>query len=218
MPELATIVKYILIAIPILFAITLHEVAHGWVAKQNGDDTAASLGRLSINPIKHIDPIGTVVVPIVLLYFFGAPFGWAKPVPVNWNKLQKPKRDMALVALAGPLANLFMLIIWAIILKLADSMGADWWNLSQIIIYIANIGILINAVIMILNLIPIPPLDGSRVVSSLIPDRWAAAYSKIEPYGILIVVVLMISGVLGKLLLPAVNSVSDIVISFLALF
>ena len=217
MPEAAVIIKYILIAIPILFAITLHEVAHGWVAKQNGDNTAASLGRLSINPIKHIDPVGTVIVPILLLYFFGAPFGWAKPVPVNWNKLNKPKRDMALVALAGPAANLIMMIVWAIILKLADSMSAEWWNLSQSIIYIANIGILINAVIMILNLIPIPPLDGSRVVSSLIPDRWAAAYSRIEPYGIVIVLVLMLTGVLGKFLLPTVYLISDLVISLLAL-
>lgn len=218
MPELATIVKYLLIAIPILYAITIHEVAHGWVAKINGDNTAASLGRLSLNPIKHVDPIGTVVVPLVLLYFFGAPFGWAKPVPVNWNNLHKPKRDMAFVALAGPLANLMMLIVWALILKLADSLSTDWWHISQIIIYMAKIGILINIVVMVLNMIPIPPLDGSRVVSSLIPDNWANTYAKVEPYGIVIVVVLMISGVLGKLLLPTVFSVSDFVISLLAMF
>ena len=217
MPDISTIVMYALFAIPILYAITLHEVAHGWVAKLNGDDTAASLGRLSINPIKHIDPIGTIAVPIVLMYFFGAPFGWAKPVPVNWNNLKKPKRDMAFVAIAGPLSNLFMLLLWAVIFKIADSLGPDWWNVSQVIIQIAKIGILINTVIMILNMIPIPPLDGSRIVSSLIPDRWAVAYARIEPYGIALVIVLMITGVLGKILLPTVYMISDMVISILAM-
>lgn len=217
MIEIATIIKYVLIAIPIVFAVTLHEVAHGWIAKVNGDDTAASLGRLSINPLKHIDPIGTVLVPVVLLYVFGTPFGWAKPVPVNWTKLNKPKRDMAFVAAAGPIANLLMLIFWAVVFKIADSFGSDWWNISQIIIYIANIGILINAVIMVLNLIPIPPLDGSRIVSSLMPDKLSQSYSRIEPYGIIIVIVLMISGVLGKILMPTIYAVSDAVISILAI-
>ncbi len=217
MLEIAIIIKYVFIAIPIVFAVTIHEVAHGWVAKINGDNTAASLGRLSINPIKHIDPIGTVLVPVILMYLFGTPFGWAKPVPVSWNKLNKPKRDMAFVAAAGPIANLMMLIFWAIIFKLADGFSVDWWNVSQIIIYIANIGILINAVIMILNLIPIPPLDGSRIVSSLMPDKFSETYSRIEPYGIVIVIVLMVSGVLGKVLMPTIYAVSDTVISILAI-
>ncbi len=216
MPDVSFILKIFLVAFPILYAITLHEIAHGWVAKQAGDNTAASLGRLSINPIKHIDPVGTVLVPAVLMYFFGAPFGWAKPVPVNWNNLKHPKRDMALVALAGPFANLLMLIFWAIVLKLADSLGTEWWQVSQIIIYMANIGIIINAVIMVLNLIPIPPLDGSRVVSSLIPDKWSSLYARVEPFGIMIVIVLMLSGNLGKILMPMVDGLTNMVFSILA--
>ena len=218
MSEFTVIIQYFFVALAILYAITLHEIAHGWVAKQSGDTTAADLGRLSLNPIKHIDPIGTVVVPITLLITFGAPFGWAKPVPVNWQRLKHPKRDMALVAIAGPLANLMMLIFWAIILTTADKLSGEWWNVSQMIIYIANIGILINAVIMVLNMLPIPPLDGSRIVSSLIPNQWSKQYSKIEPYGIGVVILLMVTGVLGDILMPTVKVVSDVVISIIAKF
>ncbi len=192
-------------------------MAHGWVAKQLGDSTASSLGRLSLNPIKHVDPIGTIIVPAVLFYFFSAPFGWAKPVPVNWNNLNKPKQDMAWVALAGPGANLLMLIFWGIVLKLADKLGGDWWTVGQFFIYMANIGIWINLVIMLLNLLPIPPLDGSRVVSSLLPVRWEHNYAKIEPIGIAIVLLLFLSGYLFKILTPVVSGFHELVFKLLAM-
>lgn len=211
------ILQIILFAVPILYAITLHEVAHGWVAKQLGDNTATSLGRLSLNPVKHVDPIGTILVPAVLFHFFNAPFGWAKPVPVNWNNLHNPKQDMAWVALAGPAANLLMLLFWGLALKLADSLGGDWWDVGQFLISMANIGIWINLVIMFLNLLPIPPLDGSRVVYSLLPGSWAMMYARIEPVGIAIVLLLFASGYLFSILSPIVIGFHDLVFKLLAL-
>ncbi|NYT25532.1 site-2 protease family protein [Alcaligenaceae bacterium] len=192
-------------ALPVLFGITLHEAAHGYVARMFGDPTAWQAGRISLNPVRHIDPIGTIVVPLVLLFSTkmmgggGLLFGWAKPVPVDWSRLRNPKRDMAWVALAGPASNLVMAIIWAIGLRLLAESGAgasDFWVRMTIA------GVQVNLILMALNLVPLPPLDGGRIVCSLLPDRLAYQYSRIEPYGILILILLMLTGMLWFLLEP----------------
>jgi Zn-dependent protease len=177
-------------------------VAHGWVAKKLGDPTAMMLGRLTLNPLKHIDPIGTIVVPVALLLTTGFMFGWAKPVPVTWANLRNPKRDMALVAVAGPASNLLMAIGWALIMKLGYTLGGTFDWLAWPLVKMAEIGIIINLILMILNLLPVPPLDGGRVLSGLLPGPWAWKLSRIEPYGLIIMVVLMVTGMLGKILLP----------------
>lgn len=192
-------------ALPVLFGITLHEAAHGYVARLFGDPTAYLAGRISLNPVRHIDPMGTIVVPLVLLFSTkllgggGLLFGWAKPVPVDWGKLRNPKRDMLWVALAGPASNLIMAIIWALGLRLLAGTGAsqgDFW------VQMTIAGIQINLVLMALNLFPVPPLDGGRIVFSLLPGRMAWQYSRIEPYGMLIIIVLMMTGILWTFLQP----------------
>lgn len=190
-------------ALPVLFAITLHEVAHGWVAKKFGDKTAHSLGRLSLNPIKHIDPVGTILVPIALIVTTGYAFGWAKPVPVNFNLLRNPKQDMVWVAAAGPIANILMTVFWAIILFVTiENASAD--NFAEFFVYMSMAGIFINLVLMVLNLLPIPPLDGGRVLSGLVSNSFSNLLSKIEPYGLFILIGLMFLGMLNKLVfLPA---------------
>jgi Zn-dependent protease len=192
-------------ALPVLFAITVHEVAHGWVAKKLGDPTAMMLGRLTLNPLKHIDPIGTVLVPLGLVLMGGFIFGWAKPVPVTWDNLKNPKRDMALVALAGPLANLVMAFGWALIMKVGFMLGDDFSWLAWPLIYMGGAGIAINGVLMLLNLLPVPPLDGGRVMAGLLPGPWAWKLSRIEPYGLMIMVGLMVTGMLGKILGPPLH-------------
>ena len=205
MPDLNEIVQKLAIwALPVLFAITLHEVAHGWVARYLGDNTAAQQGRLSLNPIKHIDPVGTILVPGVLLLLGGFLFGWAKPVPVDFRNLRNPKKDMALVAIAGPAVNLVMAIGWALLLKIALGQPHEeglWLGLAQMGIA----GITINIILMVLNLLPMPPLDGGRVAVGLLPMKQAIALSKIEPYGMVILIVLMFTGVLSKILGPLVG-------------
>ncbi|MCI0749753.1 MAG: site-2 protease family protein [Nevskiales bacterium] len=191
-------------ALPVLFAITLHEVAHGWVARALGDDTAARLGRLSVNPLKHVDPIGTVLVPAVMLMLGGILFGWAKPVPVVAGRLRHPRRDMALVAIAGPLANLAMAFAWGLLLKLAASQNAHagvWLGVQLM----ATAGVVINLVLMVLNLLPLPPLDGGRVLNGFLPEPWARTVDRLERYGLLILVVLLATGVLGHLLYPMIT-------------
>lgn len=205
MPAEFSLVQTIAIwALPVLFAITLHEVAHGYVARRLGDPTAASLGRLSLNPLRHVDPVGTVVVPIVLLLLSklmggGFLFGWAKPVPVDYRRLRNPRRDMAIVAAAGPAANLAMALGWGLLLRLALAMNTDeglWLGVQ----YMAVAGIAVNLVLMVLNLIPLPPLDGGRVLAGLLPLPLALRYAKLEPYGLLIVVGLLASGLLSKIM------------------
>ncbi|MEW5756698.1 MAG: site-2 protease family protein [Pseudomonadota bacterium] len=192
--------------LPLLFGITVHEVAHGWVAKQLGDPTAMMLGRLTLNPIKHIDPIGTLLVPGILLILGGFVFGWAKPVPVTYENLRHPRRDMALVAVAGPASNLLMALIWALIAKVGFMlMGPDTNWLAVPLILMGGTGVTFNLVLMVLNMLPIPPLDGGRIVSSLLPPPLAWKYGQIEPFGFIILIALIATQVLGKILAPAVG-------------
>lgn len=189
--------------LPVLFAVTLHEAAHGYAAKRLGDTTAQMLGRLSINPLRHIDPIGTVLVPVTLLLLHtGFLFGWAKPVPVNFNNLNHPRRDMALVAAAGPGANLLMALAWAVVMKLGLWLAASGSSFAVPLALMGQAGIAINLILMILNLLPIPPLDGGRVLSGLVPPTWADRLDRVEPYGLIILVVLLVSGALGWVLGP----------------
>ncbi len=206
-------------ALPLLFAITVHEVAHGYVAFKLGDPTAKRLGRLTLNPVKHIDPIGTIVVPLVLLVASGFQFafGWAKPVPVTWTNLKSPRRDMALVAIAGPATNLVMAFGWGAIAKVAQLTGGPSHNFTLLLMLMGTAGILINLMLMILNLIPIPPLDGSRILSSLLPPKMALLLSRVEPYGLIILVVLIFSGLLRKVLVPSVFLVFGLIASFFGL-
>lgn len=206
-PELSSYQVFAIAVIPTLFAIVLHEVAHGWVAYRLGDSTAFMLGRLSLNPLKHIDPIGTILVPALLIFTVGFAFGWAKPVPINWRNLHHPKRDIALVAAAGPFANLLMAFGWALVAKIADLLPANFALISEPLTYMAVFGILINTVLMVFNLVPIPPTDGGRVATSLLPPRMASVVSKVEPYGMFILLALMVSGLLWQAIGPIINSI-----------
>jgi len=188
--------------IPILFAITVHEVAHGWVAKHCGDPTAAFAGRLTLNPLKHIDPVGTVIVPLALILFTGFAFGWAKPVPVAFNNLNKPRRDMILVAVAGPISNLAMALGWALLGSVTQALGGFDALVGQWVLGMCVWGIQINVILAVFNLLPIPPLDGGRVLAGLLPPRMASVLDGIEPFGFMIVVLLMVTGTLWVLLDP----------------
>lgn len=197
--ELDLVQKIAVWALPVLFAITLHEVAHGWAARLLGDRTAEMLGRLSPNPLRHVDPVGTVLVPAVLLAIGGFLFGWAKPVPVNMNNLRNPRRDMALVALAGPMSNFVMALAWGLLLRVAldqDAQEGLWMGIQAM----AQAGVLINLVIGVLNLLPLPPLDGGRILNGLLPRALSLRYEKLEPYGLFIVVGLLATGWLSKIL------------------
>ena len=206
-----TIIQVITVAaLPLLFAITLHEAAHGWIASKFGDQTAMMMGRVSLNPAKHIDPLGTVIIPMTMLILGGFIFGWAKPVPVTWQNLRNPKRDMAFVAIAGPAANFLMAIFWAMIAKICMlTLGGatnEILKTTMTFLYLAaNFGITINCVLLVLNLLPIPPLDGSRVVSSVLPPHAAYLYAKVEPYGIWILLALLVFGILGQILWPPIK-------------
>jgi len=203
--SLATIVLW---AVPVVFAITLHEAAHGYVAKLFGDQTAWMLGRVTANPIKHIDPIGTILVPGMLVLVAAmthAPafiFGWAKPVPVNFGNLRNPKRDMFWVAGAGPFANFVMALGWGFLLKSATTGGL---LASNGLVEMAGAGIQINLMLMALNLLPILPLDGGRIAVSLLPHSLANGYARLEPYGFMVVILLLATGVLGDLMRPILH-------------
>lgn len=208
--QLSTFQLFTIAILPTLFAIVVHEVSHGWVAKQLGDNTAYAAGRLTLNPFRHIDPIGTILVPAILILTVHFAFGWAKPVPIDWRNLRHPKRDIALVAAAGPGANLLMAIIWALLVKLGTFLPHDLF-LRTPLIYMGLFGILINAVLLVFNLVPIPPTDGGRILISLLPPRIAWRVAKIEPYGMFILVGLMLTGVLWELIGPVISSVMMII-------
>jgi len=193
------------IALPVLFAITVHEAAHGWVASRFGDQTARMLGRVTFNPLKHIDPVGTVIVPLATFLLTGFLFGWAKPVPINIGNLHHPRRDMALVALAGPGANLAMAILWGLVINLSLALwDASQW-LALPLVYMGAAGVLVNMLLMMLNLLPLLPLDGGRVLNALLPPPLAAKYTRLEPYGLILLLVLLVTGALATVLVPLIE-------------
>ena len=194
-----------LAGIPVLFAITLHEAAHGYVARHFGDMTAYQAGRISLNPLRHIDPVGTVLLPLLTLWMGGILFGWAKPVPVNFSALRNPKKDMLWVAIAGPASNLVMALGWALIYKMGLLFPENYF--AEPMLGMAMWGIKINVVLMVLNLLPLPPLDGGRVAVSLLPHRQAFQLAKIEPYGMFILIFLAITPVLSLILSPLIGLV-----------
>lgn len=202
MLELSIVQKIAIWILPVLFAITIHESAHAFVAARLGDTTAKMLGRLSFNPLKHIDLIGTILVPIftLILSQFSFVFGWAKPVPINSNQFKKPRRDLALATAAGPLSNLIMAFLWALCLKIGAMLNPASSNLALFMILSGQAGIIINLLLAYLNLLPILPLDGGRIMSSLLPIRQAMQYQKTEPYGIFILLILIFTGVVGWLI------------------
>jgi len=197
--------QVLLLAIgPILLAVSLHEAAHGLVANWLGDSTAKDLGRLTANPIKHIDPVGTLLVPLILVMTVGMPFGWAKPVPVNPARFKNPLKDMALVALAGPVANLIMAVLWVVFLRVVMSWLPNM-AFSGELQAMAVFGIQINVVLMVLNLLPVPPLDGGRILTGVLPPNLALLLIRFERLGMVLVILLLVSGILGTILQPLVN-------------
>lgn len=204
--------RVVIYALPVIFAITVHEAAHGYAARYFGDMTAYQQGRISLNPARHIDPVGTLLIPALTMFIGGILFGWAKPVPVNFGRLRHPKRDMLWVAAAGPGANLIMAILWAFVIKFSPMVP----EFSAIpLAFMGAAGIQINVVLMVLNLLPLPPLDGGRIAVSLLPHKLAWQFAKIEPYGFIILLVLMFTHVLGAILWPAIvvtmNLISTII-------
>ncbi len=218
MPEIFEFLQKVAIyALPILLAITVHEAAHGWMANKLGDDTATRLDRVTLNPFKHIDPVGTIFVPLMLMLTSSFLFGWAKPVPVRFDRLNQPKRDMALVAIAGPAANLLMALLWGMGLKigLILSNTVPWAGVPFVLM--AQVGISINLLLMMLNLLPLLPLDGGRVLAGLLPNNLSRSYSKTEPFGMFILLALVAievitqrQGPLTAILEPALATIGGI--------
>lgn len=207
--ELSLVQKIAVFVLPVIFAITLHEAAHGYVARHFGDMTAAAAGRITANPLKHIDPVGTILVPLVILLtskLLGGGailFGWAKPVPVNFGRLRRPKQDMLWVALAGPGMNFAMAMFWAFMIHLGQLLGSGFASAPLMLMGAA--GVFINVILMALNLIPLPPLDGGRVAVSLLPMKQAIQFAKLEPYGLFILLGLLFTGLLGLVLWPLIS-------------
>lgn len=205
--ELTIIQKIAIFALPVIFAITVHEAAHGYAARYFGDFTAHNAGRITLNPLKHIDPFGTLLLPAMTIMLGGVLFGWAKPVPVDFNRLRNPKKDMLWVAAAGPASNLVMAIFWIFIFKFAPAFPSF---MTVPLALMAQAGITINIILMVLNLLPLPPLDGGRIAVSLLPQDLARSFAKIEPYGFFILIGLLFTGLLGAILLPMMQIVKAI--------
>ena len=205
-------------ALPVVFAITLHEAAHGYAARHFGDPTAWQAGRISLNPLRHIDPVGTVLIPLLILLFSAGSFlfGYAKPVPVNFSRLRNPKQDMFWVALAGPAANLFMALVWAALLKLAWEMPVNDFTvpLSEM----SKLGVIINCVLMVLNLLPLPPLDGGRIAVSLLPYPLASKFAQLERWGFPILLLLLFTGILGLMMSPLVQMLAGLIETLFGLY
>lgn len=212
--ETSNLIQTVLIhALPVLFAITVHEAAHGYAARHFGDQTAAMMGRITLNPAKHIDPVGTILMPL-LLYFATSGaflFGYAKPVPVNFGNLRNPKRDMVWVALAGPASNFLQAIAWAVVLVLLIGLGVN----ERFFIEMARAGVLVNLVMWAFNLFPLPPLDGGRILVGLLPWRQAHMVARIEPWGFFIVMGLVIAGIVGTVWLRPLMSLGYTIINLL---
>jgi len=210
--DLNLIQKFTIWILPALFAITVHEAAHGYAARYFGDDTAARLGRLSLSPLRHIDPIGTVLLPMATFFLSGFIFGWAKPVPVDTRKLRNPRRDMAWVSLAGPASNLAMAIFWGLMMALAQFLaGKGFGEVAVPLALMGQAGVFINLLLMLLNLVPIPPLDGGRILVSLLPPPFGAQIARIEPFGLLILILLLVTGVLWAILGPLLNAANGFI-------
>jgi Zn-dependent protease len=196
-------------ALPLIFAITVHEAAHGFAARYFGDMTADRAGRITLNPINHIDPIGTILLPALFIVMHtGMIFGWAKPVPVDFSRLRNPKRDMLWVAAAGPASNFVMALFWALIIKLSVAYPSVY---SEPMALMGQAGVMINVVLMVLNLLPLPPLDGGRIAVSLLPNHLAYKYAQIERYGFIILIVLLATGILGRIMEPFIDAVIQII-------
>ena len=206
--ELTYIQKIAIYALPVIFAITVHEAAHGFAARYFGDMTAEREGRITLNPLKHIDPIGTILLPALTLLVGGILFGWAKPVPVNFSHLRHPKRDMLWVAAAGPASNFVMALFWALIIKLSILYPTAY---SEPMALMGQAGVMINVVLMVLNLLPLPPLDGGRIAVSLLPNHLAYKYAQIERYGFMILIVLLATGILNRIMEPFIDAVIQII-------
>ncbi|MDX1914656.1 MAG: site-2 protease family protein [Methylophilus sp.] len=208
--ELTIIQKIVVYAVPTLLAITVHEAAHGYAAKFFGDLTAERMGRITLNPFKHIDPLGTVLLPALTILLGGVLFGWAKPVPVNYANLRQPKKDMLWVALAGPASNFFMAIFWVVVLGLADFLPQ---TSLDFMVHMGLAGLRVNLVLMVLNLLPMPPLDGGRIAVSVLPNAMALQLSRVEQFGFLILVVLMFTGVLGMIITPIIHVLEQLILA-----
>ena len=204
MTEDSIIYAITIAALPVLLAITLHEVAHGWVALKLGDHTARLQGRLSLNPLRHVDPIGTVILPLLMLIFVDFMFGWAKPVPVDPANFKKPREHMAIVALAGPMSNFIMAAGWMLMLTLAVHVLNESW-IGYPLSLMAQAGVTVNLILMVLNLLPLPPLDGGRIVVGMLKPDLAIKYARIEPYGFVILLVLLYTEVLGRVMWPVIR-------------
>ena len=211
-------IKIVISAIPILLAITVHEASHGYAAKYFGDLTAEKMGRISLNPFRHIDPIGTVLLPALTLFFGGILFGWAKPVPVNFGNLRNPKKDMLWVAAAGPASNLVMAILWSMLLgTIKYSLAHGSYSPAfPFLLQMCFVGVSINVVLMVLNLLPMPPLDGGRIAVSLLPNTYANKLAQVEKYGFAILIVLMFTGVLNKIIGPFIDFFQTIILRIFA--
>lgn len=204
MDELTLVQRIAVWALPLIFAVTVHEAAHGWVADRLGDPTARKLGRITFNPIPHIDLVGTILVPMLMLTFTGFLIGWAKPVPVSVGRLRSPKRDMAIVAAAGPGANLLMALGWSLVLLMAQRLIPGSEAVAVPLLLMSAAGVFVNLVLMAINLLPVPPLDGGRILTGLLPMGIARVFARIEPFGMVILIGLLVTGVLGMVLAPLV--------------